>query len=312
LIDGINYPWAVHDGRSNYGSDFGRNKWGIHSGVSAHAGDIRADFVAMAAASLDVTRWFVFTDGRAGIRWTADGEIAGLDDEFHRDMDAALEIAGATGVRLCLVLLDYAWFDDPQRRLALLDRYDTSSFLDRVLDPFLDKYGKANAIHSLDVINEPDWVIAGLGGDRDRAVWPVERLRRFASLAAERIRAKSKTLITLGGGRVSSVREWDRAEYDLDFLQVHSYPDIRYPDRDHSVIGRNASSFGVGKPLLIGECPSDPQRHPASHLSPAFTLRDYLQLARDGGYLGAWPWSFKGVDAFGAVEMGAIAAWRAR
>jgi hypothetical protein len=26
-----------------------------------------------------------------------------------------------------------------------------------------------------------------------------------------------------------------------------------------------------------------------------------LTLVREGGYLGAWPWSFKGVDAFGAV-----------
>ena len=41
-------------------------------------------------------------------------------------------------------------------------------------------------------------------------------------------------------------------------------------------------------------------RHPEGHLSPAYTLEDYLTLARDGGYLGAWPWSFKGVDAFGA------------
>jgi hypothetical protein len=31
------------------------------------------------------------------------------------------------------------------------------------------------------------------------------------------------------------------------------------------------------------------------------TIADYLQLAREGGYLGAWPWSFKGVDTFGVV-----------
>jgi len=37
-------------------------------------------------------------------------------------------------------------------------------------------------------------------------------------------------------------------------------------------------------------------------LSPAHTLADYLALAHDSGYLGAWPWSFKGVDAFGAVD----------
>ena len=29
---------------------------------------------------------------------------------------------------------------------------------------------------------------------------------------------------------------------------------------------------------------------------------DYQALVRDGGYLGAWPWSFKGVDAFGSVD----------
>ena len=29
MIEGINYPWATHDGRSNYGCDFGRNKWGV-------------------------------------------------------------------------------------------------------------------------------------------------------------------------------------------------------------------------------------------------------------------------------------------
>ena len=51
-----------------------------------------------------------------------------------------------------------------------------------------------------------------------------------------------------------------------------------------------------------GECPSDPRQHPEGHLSPAYTLDDYLTLAREGGYLGAWPWSFKGVDAFGATS----------
>jgi hypothetical protein len=84
-------------------------------------------------------------------------------------------------------------------------------------------------------------------------------------------------------------------------VQVHSYPDVRYQDRDVSVFERTAADFGLTKPLLIGECPSHPRRHPPDHLSPAYTLDDYLALARDRGYLGAWPWSFKGVDAFGSV-----------
>jgi hypothetical protein len=303
VIPGINYPWTVYDGRANYGCDFGRNKWESHTGVTAHAGEVRADFAAMAAAGMEVTRWFVFTDGRGGIRWTADGGIAGPDAEFFQDMDAAMEIAASSGVRLCLVLIDYLWFHDPERRLALLDRDGASAFLDRVIDPFLDRYGAATAIHSFDLINEPDWVITELATDPHRAVWPLERLRTFAGLMSARIRARSSALITLGGGRVASVREWDDPAYALDVLQVHSYPDVRYPHRDETVFGRTAASFGLRKPLLIGECPSHPRGHPPGHLSPAYSLEDYLNLARTGGYLGAWPWSFKGVDRFGAVDL---------
>jgi hypothetical protein len=39
-------------------------------------------------------------------------------------------------------------------------------------------------------------------------------------------------------------------------------------------------------------------------------MADYLALARERGYLGAWPWSFKGTDAFGAVDLTKLrAAW---
>ena len=299
MISGINYPWTLYQGKPNYGCDFGRNKWNSHAGVTAHPEDVRADFEAMAAAGFEVTRWFVFTDGRGGVKWNASGEIAGIADRFFDDMDAALEISASTNVRLCLVLVDFAWIDDAVRRVAL----ESSVFLDRVLDPFLDRYGVNSSIHSLDVINEPDWVTRELATNPERGVWPIESLRAFVGGAAARIHARSSALVTVGGGQVRFAREWDDAAYGLDFVQVHSYPDVRYQDRDVSLFGMTAADFGLSKPLLIGECPPDPRAHPEGHLSPAYTLDDYLNLARDGGYLGAWPWSFKGVDAFGAPAL---------
>jgi hypothetical protein len=286
VIAGINYPWTMFEGRPNYGCDFGRNKWDSHSGVTAHLADVRADFTTMAASGVEVARWFVFADGRGGVAWNASGELTGLAERCLDDFDAALDIAGASGVRLCLVLLDFEWLDSPSRRSAI----ETSAFLERVLDPVLDRYGRHGAIHSFDIINEPDW----------RPDFPVDRLRGFVGAAAARIHAASTALVTLGGGRVSGAREWDNPSYGLDIVQIHSYPDVRYPGRDESVFGRTAADFGLSKPLLIGECPSHPRQHPEGHLSPAYTLEDYLNLAREGGYLGAWPWSFKGVDAFGA------------
>jgi hypothetical protein len=119
---------------------------------------------------------------------------------------------------------------------------------------------------------------------------------------AQRIRARSTALLTIGGGRVAAVREWDNPVYDLDFIQVHSYPAVRYPFRDVALFDKAAADFGLTRPLLIGEFPAHPRAHPADHLSPAYTIADYLALADRGGYLGAWPWSFKGTDAFGAVD----------
>ena len=310
MIRGLNYPWTVFDGRANYGCDFGRNKWNSHSGVTAHADDVRADFAAMRDAGVEVARWFVFTDGRSGITWNDAGEIAGMNATFHADMEAALEIASACGIQLCLVLLDFLWFDDPQRRLALLDRDDRSAFLDRVIDPFAERYGTSAAIHSFDLINEPDWVIAELATDPKRAAWPVERLRPFAGLMSKRIRARSNVPLTIGGGRVASIGEWDNDVYDLDFLQVHSYPDVRYPSRDVDLMGTPAADLHVRRPVLIGEFPGDPHLRPAHHLSPAYSLADYFAFAHSGGYLGAWPWSFKGTDAFGAVDLTRLrSAW---
>jgi hypothetical protein len=312
VIRGLNYPWTVFDGRANYGCDFGRNKWNSHSGVTAHADDVRVDFEAMRDAGVEVARWFVFTDGRSGITWNDAGEIEGIEVAFHADMEAALEIASACGIKLCLVLLDFLWFDDPQRRLALLDRDDRSAFLDRVIDPFTERYGTAPAIHSFDLINEPDWVIAELGTDPNRAAWPVERLRLFAGLMSKRIRARSNVALTIGGGRVASIGEWDTDVYDLDFLQVHSYPDVRYPSRDVDLMGTPVSDLRVRRPVLIGEFPGDPRLRPAHHLSPAYSMVDYFAFARGGGYLGAWPWSFKGTDAFGAVDLTRLrSAWSA-
>ena len=54
----------------------------------------------------------------------------------------------------------------------------------------------------------------------------------------------------------------------------------------------------------MGPSPGSPRKRELGMSGPpAYSLDDYLRLARDGGYLGAWPWSFKGTDAFGAVDL---------
>jgi hypothetical protein len=328
---GINYPWTVFDGRPNYGCDFGLNVWGSRAGVTAHQAEVRRDFEAMAAMGVEVARWFVFTDGRGGIAWDVAHRVSGLADGVIADLDCALEIAVATRVRLCLVLFDYAWMVHREERDSSGRVLFTTSpaelgtpqgrarILEHVVDPIVARYGHRGdradlgaAIHSFDVINEPDWVARGLALDRRRqpGSWrprvpqpfTLDQLRALVRSVADRVHAATNSLVTVGGGRVRVAAEWDDPAYGLDFIQVHTYPDRRHPERDRSVIGLRCSDLRVSKPVLIGECPANGDRlHPDDVAPMPHTLSEYVDAARAGGYLGAWPWSFKGVDGFGAV-----------
>ena len=327
-ITGINYPWTVLDGKPNYGCDFGRNIWGSHGGVSTHEAEVRADFEAMATMGVQVARWFVFTDGRGGIQWDSEGHAVGLADGFFEDLDAALSIARDTNVRLCLVLFDFPWMMHGEELEAgfqtqpdaLRTPEGLSFIFKHLIDPLLARYGTygpeaslGRAIHSFDVINEPDWVTRGLALNHSRERGSLralvrrpfsrDELRYFVRGVADRVHAATETLVTVGGGRANLASEWDKPVYGLDFVQVHLYPDVRHPGRDRDIVDLPCRDLGLWKRVLIGECPATGGReHPPTHTPAPYSLADYLAMARTGGYLGVWPWSFKGVDGFGAVD----------
>ena len=234
----------------------------------------------------------MFTDGRGGVDWNANGELVGIADRFFDDMDAALEIAR----------VDEGAVVPGARRLRVGRRSGTGasrssrrrSSIACSIRFSIDTAPTARFTRSTSSTS-PIGSREGLATNPKRGVWPIANLKAFVGGAADRIHARSSALVTLGGGQVRFAREWDDAAYGLDFVQVHSYPDVRYQDRDVSCFGKTAADFGLSKPLLIGECPVR-----ASSRGHACRL---LNLAREGGYLGAWPWSFKGVDAFGAPAL---------
>ena len=96
---GVNYPYF------HYGNDFGGNAWGsygVHDPTTYAAVD--ADFAKMESLGIHTVRWFVFTDGRAGITFDAAGMPTGIDEFVTKDFDAALEIAQRHNVGINFVL----------------------------------------------------------------------------------------------------------------------------------------------------------------------------------------------------------------
>jgi hypothetical protein len=312
-MTGVNYPWRT------YGGDFGPTVWGTHAGVAGAAREIAADLAAMRAAGVEIARWFVFTDARGGIAVDEHGWPDGLLPGTLADLDAALSLAAAAGVQLVPVLFDHrlafrradaagarvgghgAWLGDPDGQARLLER---------VVEPVVARYGRHGArpdlgpaVHAWDLLNEPDWIVAELSPSPE-VEWPVpfDVLAAWVREAAALVH-RQDGLVTVGGARLRFAAWWDDPRLGLDFLQAHCYYD---PAHDFDLLTTPYAALGLTRPLVVGECagqgdPADPVRG-----RPAIDVRRFAAAARRAGYATAWPWSWRGVDAHGAVSRPAL------
>ena len=337
FFHGCNYPWSTDGSTIYYGLDFGANVWGSHLGVSTRRAAVQRDFADIAALGFVVVRWFVFADGRAGIVYDEDGSPAGVDPHFFTDLDTALEIGRNAGVRLCLVLLDHRWlFEGVRETLAdpatgvllearlphgrarvLQSAAGRSALFSRVLEPLVRRYAPGGArsdlaggVFAYEFMNEPDFVIEEWERDVSshvRRPLKFEVLAEVVARLSHLVHAHSAALTTIGCARSHNLWAWDDAALGLDFLQIHTYPDLAHPKRDVDVYGMSAASLRSSRPLVLGEFPANgPEQHPPDCSPPPTTLDDYLEFAVSGGYAGAWPWSYSGTDAYGRLPVAGL------
>ena len=324
--------------------DFGANVWGSHLGVSTRRESVARNFSQMAALGFTVARWFVFCDGRAGIVWDDRGLPQGLDPHFFADVDTALEIARDTSLRINFVLLDHRWmfagvrhtiadpatgilFDArlPEGRARVLhSEAGRDRLFDRVLAPMVRRYGPtgaradlAPAVLAYEFMNEPDFVIEEWERDLSshvRRPLQFEVLADLVSRLSELAHAVHPgVMTTIGCARVHNLWAWDDPNLGLDMLQVHSYPDVKHPERDVDILGTPAAALSLRHGVILGEFPGNgPAQHPGGATPPDTTLGDYLEFAVNCGYAGAWPWSFSGTDAYGRLPEQPLLGFAAR
>jgi hypothetical protein len=342
-IHGCNYPWSTDGQTIFYGLDFGANVWGSHLGVSTRRAAVAADFAAMAALGFTAARWFVFGDGRSGVVYDDRGLPAGLDYHFFDDLDAGLQCALDAGIRLVLVLLDHRWMFEGVRDLiadpvtgALLEArlpegrarvlhsaVGREALLLQVIAPIARRYAPggvradlAGTVFAYELMNEPDFVIEEWERDLSSHVAAPLPFALFAELVADvsdLVHQSGTALTTIGCARLHNLWAWDDPALRLDFLQLHTYPDLRRPGIDADVFGTPAGALGVQHPVVLGEFPGQgPDQHPRHVQPPATTLEQYLEFAVHGGYAGGWPWSFSGTDAYGRLPAEPLQRFAAR
>lgn len=268
FVFGANLPWF------EYGLDFGGNAWRPAGGIGRSDARERAtrELASLAQSGVQALRWFLFCDGRSGIRFDQRGQPAGIDDFVARDIDAALELAGRQNLGVLFVLLDFHWchparvIDGVQlggRAGVLSDRNARASLLEYVVRPVVERYAGESSILAWDIFNEPEWV------DRDG-------LKRFLREAIVTIRSCSTRPITIGSAG-ARWRSWYR-DLDVDFYQVHWYDSLEKQPRLETPV----AALGFDRPVLLGEFPTRGSQR---------AWQEIFEAARSAGYAGAFYWS---------------------
>jgi hypothetical protein len=199
------------------------------------------------------------------------------------------------------------------RSPVLMSRAGRDRLLAHVCAPLVRRYGPSgaradlgSALLAYEFMNEPDFVIEEWERDVSSRVpqpLPFEAVADVVTRLGELVHAEHPgVLTTVGCARSHNLWAWDDPALGLDVLQLHSYPDVRHPERDRDVFGIPAASLGVRHGVILGEFPGNGRAcHPPHAAPPPTTLGEYLEFAVTSGYAGAWPWSFSGTDAYGAV-----------
>lgn len=248
-------------------------------------------FARLAASGVQCVRWFLFCDGRAGIRFSDGGRPIGLDDFVFRDVDAALDTARGHGITIMFALFDFLWCGAVSathgvqmggRAHVIANSETRMALLDRVMRPLLERYGNEPQIFAWDVINEPEWI---------KAVDAAE-LHAFLSDSIALIHSSTQHPVTVGS---AGTRWRDRyAGLGLDFYQVHWYDSLKHQPSLETPV----AELGFDRPVLLGEFPTR-----GSKRSPG----DIVATARAAGYSGAFYWSALAKDECSAYPISSSA-----
>jgi len=293
---GINYAWK------NYSADFGGlAAWGMN-GVAGDTATYQAEFDDMAANGIEVVRWWIFPEfWNDSITFDANGAPNPLGQQAKDDVQAALEIASNSGIRVMFCIFSFDGFR-PTRELygitmtgihdIVTDNSKRAALMSNIVRPLITAAAESphvSALHSWDVINEPEWAITGAnkyGNDAfaaDHELEPIshDQMEVFIGDTIKVMRSVTPDIpVTIGNAAIKWMSAWNNS--DIDFYQPHIYDWVN----DYWPYSRSPAELGFNdKPMIMGE-------YPVEGLDDA-DHKTMLQSWFNNGYAGALGWDYR-------------------
>ncbi len=293
---GINYAWK------NYSGDFGGISAWAKKGVAADPTPYQEELNDMAANGIEVVRWWVWPEfWTDAITFDADGAPNQLGQQAIDDALKALELADEAGIRVMLCLYSFDGFRPTREDYGLtmtgyrdivIDDTKRSKLMSNVVRPLVAALAKSphlSALHSWDVINEPEWAMTGKnkygGNDFEPSsdLEPVthDQMEVFLGDTIKIMRQETPNIpVTIGSAAVKWLNAWQNT--DIDFYQPHIYDWVN----DYWPYSKSPTELGFGdKPMIMGEYPVE-GLNAADH-------KTMLQSWYDNGYAGALGWDYR-------------------
>lgn len=300
-MNGVNTPWKDWD---EFGKCFDEEYWDKHYNELREAG-------------INSSRVWITCSGDVGIDIDENGFVKGATKKHWQDVQKLFEIAQKNGIYVMATLLSFDHFKAENAnhlrwRAMLQSEEAIQSYIDNYVIPFCEKFGSYDSLWSIDMCNEPDWILE----NPECGSFDWKYMDMFFARVAAAIHTHSKVLVTLGIAIVkynSDVYEGDhgsdkclQSAYQhkgayLDFYSTHYYewmaPSFGIP------FDKTPEEFRLitDKPVLIGEFPAHGLKGDMANSKSMNTVECYLGCY-ENGWQGIMAWTSSGVDRCGNME----------
>jgi hypothetical protein len=288
FLAGANYPYKSSQ-------DFGTGAWG-YSGVADPTTnlEIDTDLANLQASGARVIKWRLFNDGRYSPVFDQDGNAIGLDPQFYHDVDAALALARRHDLQIIFTMFNSGFWttDCVQRDVhlgghadSITDSIRRRELIDRAIIPALRYVGASDRVLGYEIIAEPEWGIVETNTDQDnRAKIRLSAVRQLVGQITAAIHTYTPALATVESNRASNMAIW--RGLGLDYYSFSWYDWLQ----PWEPLDRPAASFGLDRPIVLGEFPS--------YGSKYYPISQIYDIAFRQGYAGAFAWSYGNNDQY--------------